>query len=415
MVETAGNRRVDAGQASPIIRGMDRLPRLLVLIGSGELAPRMTRVERAVVGRLAAARDGAGAHAERRRVRAAIVDTPYGFQSNADALSAEMVEHFGARLDMSVSIASYRRSDDDVLAHERAFERIREADFVFSGPGSPSYAVRHWSGSAIPQLFADRLASGGALVLASAAALAIGCRTLPVYEIYKAGEDPYWLPGLDVLSTIGINAAVMTHYDNTEGGSHDTRFCFMGKRRLATLEEQLPEQTAIVGVDEHTALVIDLDEERAIVHGRGGVTVRRRGRSVVFAAGQESGLDELRAVAPVLTKRPPESTLRPGLVSDAVEDGDVAGLVRSLLSEVAESASRSEIVQLGEIAERALRDRVAMVGPLVETLIELRQRARASGDWPTADAIRARMVELGIEVRDVGDGTTDAQLPVHAR
>jgi len=35
--------------------------------------------------------------------------------------------------------------------------------------------------------------------MASAAALTIGRVTIPVYEIYKAGEAPRWLPGLDLL------------------------------------------------------------------------------------------------------------------------------------------------------------------------------------------------------------------------
>lgn len=394
---------------------MDRLPRLLVLIGSGEMAARMTRVQRSVISRLAEHRDQAGSDRDRSSVRAAIIDTPYGFQSNADALSAGMVDYFGARLGMAVSVASLRRSDDDILARETAFARIREADFVFSGPGSPSYALRQWSGSAIPQLFADKLAHGGALVLASAAALAIGRLTLPVYEIYKAGQDPYWLPGLDVLATIGINAAVLPHYDNAEGGGHDTRFCFLGERRLAALEELMPDDTLILGVDEHTALLVDLDAERAIVHGRGAVTVRQHGRSVVFAAGEEVGLAELRTGAPGTSNMPAATPERRPLAHEDVGDGDVADLVRAVLAEVAELAPRSKIVQLGEIAERALGDRTRLVEPLIETLIELRHRARANGDWPTADAIRTRLLGLGIELHDAADGTTRAAWPIVTR
>lgn len=391
---------------------MDRLPRLLVLIGSGEMAPRMTRVQRSVIRRLAEHRGEPSSDRGRSSVRAAIIDTPYGFQSNADALSASMVDYFGARLGMAVSVASFRRSDDDILARETAFARIREADFVFSGPGSPSYALRQWSGSAIPQLFADKLAYSGALVLASAAALAIGRLTLPVYEIYKAGQDPYWLPGLDVLATIGINAAVLPHYDNAEGGGHDTRFCFLGERRLAALEELMPDDTLILGVDEHTALLVDLEAERATVHGRGAVTVRQHGRSVVFAAGEEVGLAELGAGAPGPSSRPPATPERHPLAPEDVGDGDVAALVRTLLAQVAELAPRSKIVQLGEIAERALADRTTLVEPLIDTLIELRHRARANGDWPTADAIRARLLGLGIELHDAADGTTRAAWPI---
>lgn len=390
---------------------MDELPRLLVLIGSGEMAPRMTRVQRDVVRRLSARRDRNAAG----RVRASIVDTPYGFQPNADALTAEIAEHFETRLGTSVSIASFRRSDDDVVSRETAFARIGDSELIFSGPGSPSYAVRQWSGSAIPQLFADKIATGGALVLASAAALAIGRLTLPVYEIYKAGEDAHWLPGLDVLATLGIDAVVITHYDNAEGGGHDTRFCFMGERRLAVLEEQLSDDTLILGVDEHTALVLDLDADRASVEGRGGVTLRQHGRSIVFASGQEFELAELRAGAPPPADALPTASGRLDPGNDAAGDGEVAVLVRSLLSQVAELEARSDIIRLGEIADRSLSDRPRVVQPLIDTLIDLRQRARANGDWTTADTIRARLLNLGIELRDTADGTTQAASPVEAR
>ena len=116
--------------------------------------------------------------------------------------------------------------------------------------------------------------------MASAAALTLGVVTIPVYEIYKVGEEPRWLPGLDLLGpATGLRAAVVPHYDNAEGGNHDTRFCYMGERRLRILEAQLPADTFILGVDSHTALVLDLDRGTATVSGLGGVTVRVDGRS----------------------------------------------------------------------------------------------------------------------------------------
>ena len=242
------------------------IPRLLVLIGSGETAAQMTRGHRLIATRLMGEGGNLG------DVRATVIDTPYGFQSNADALTLGLVDFFGERVGMTTTVASFRRSDDDQVSREAAFARIRDADFVFAGPGSPSYALRVWSGTRIAGLFADKLREGGALVLASAAALTVGRLTVPVYEIYKAGEDPHWLPGLDVLATIGINAAVIPHYDNGEGGDHDTRFCFLGEPRLLALEEQLPDDVFILGIDEHTALVVDLDADGAAVVGRGNVT-----------------------------------------------------------------------------------------------------------------------------------------------
>ena len=90
--------------------------------------------------------------------------------------------------------------------------------------------------------------------MGSAAALTLGSHTVPVYEVYKVGEDPRWVEGLDLLGQItGIRAAVVPHYDNAEGGTHDTRFCYLGEPRLAGLEAELPAEVGVLGVDEHTA------------------------------------------------------------------------------------------------------------------------------------------------------------------
>ena len=95
-------------------------------------------------------------------------------------------------------------------------------------------------------------------MIASAAAAATGFVAVPVYEIYKVGADPHWLEGLDLFGVLGLKVAVIPHYDNAEGGTHDTRFCYLGERRLAVLERELPADAAVLGVDEHTALILDL-------------------------------------------------------------------------------------------------------------------------------------------------------------
>ena len=341
----------------------------------------MTRGHRRIAERLA------GEGGRPRDVRATVIDTPYGFQSNADSLTAGLVDFFGTRVGMSTTVASFRRPDDEITA-AAAFARIREADFVFAGPGSPSYALRVWSGTALPELFAEKLREGGALVFASAAALTIGRLTVPVYEIYKAGEDPHWLPGLDVLSTIGIDAAVIPHYDNGEGPDHDTRFCFLGEARLSALEQQMPADAFILGIDEHTALILDLDAEAAVVGGRGAVTVRRNGESQVFAAGEQFPLDVLRNVVSRPISRTAAAAPTPTPTPDAAQ--------RLIAMEQ----------QLAALSTRAV-----LVEPLAEALLEMRRTARANGDFATADAIRDRLLTLGVEIADAADGTTDFRLP----
>ncbi len=345
----------------------------------------MGQVHREIVRRLAADRT-----AVRQTIRAAIIDTPYGFQPNADALSADQLDYFGRRLGMTASIASFRRSDDDVLAREAAFAHIRSADFVFSGPGSPTYALRQWSGTLVPRLMVDKLRNGGALVAASAAALTLGRLTVPVYEIYKSGADPSWADGLDVLSTIGLNVAVIPHWDNAEGGGHDTRYCWLGERRLRSLEEQMPPDTFILGVDEHTALLVDLNADRASVRGRGRVTARYRGKELTFAAGEEVTLDQLRQVADA----PAPGA---GLAAAPALVAPEAPLVEQLLAAQRDASTADA--------------RAALVEPLVEVLLGIRATARASGDYATADAIRDRLLGLGLELRDSAGSPTTFRLP----
>ena len=162
---------------------------------------------------------------------------------------------------------------------ETAIAKIRAADWVFAGPGSPTFALRQWEGTPIPDAIAAKLRDGGAVVFSSAAALTLGRKTIPVYEVYKSGAEPYWVDGLDLLTGIGLPVVVIPHYDNKEGGNHDTSKCYLGERRLALLEPELDDDVFILGVDEHTGVIIDLDAQTAEIVGKGGLTLRKDGVS----------------------------------------------------------------------------------------------------------------------------------------
>ncbi|MDP9389409.1 MAG: hypothetical protein M3Q48_16210, partial [Actinomycetota bacterium] len=265
---------------------MEATPRLLVIMGSGETSPTMVKTHRELLERLGPP-----------PVPAVVLDTPFAFQDNAGDIAARAVEYFRESVGHPIEVVRLRSTGGDPLEQETARHRLAEARYVFSGPGSPSYALREWRSSEMPRLLADKLQSGGCVTFASAAALTLGVVTVPVYEIYKAGEDPHWLEGLDVLGQVGISAAVVPHYDNAEGGTHDTRFCYLGERRLARLEAELPAGAFVLGVDEHTALVLDLGACTARVVGLGGVTVRRQGVSTEVPAGSTLPLDELVSLA----------------------------------------------------------------------------------------------------------------------
>ncbi len=271
------------------------------------------------------------------------------------------------------------------------------------------------------------------------------------------GADPSWLPGLDLLGpATGLRAAVVPHYDNAEGGNHDTRFCYMGERRLRILERELPPGTFILGVDSHTALVLDLDRRTATVSGLGGVTVRVDGRSTVFPSGSEVSIDTLAEVARRTGRGPGgryrlgarsgrgrspgpgrwagiagrgtaprrDGRARRGRSSRLSARGDGRSAVAALLDldsaiegriragedspdlDNASATFRALIVRLGEAASSGGTDPRATVDPFVETLLTLRARARDARDWETADLVRDRLIAAGVEVRDGAEGSS---------
>src|SRR5512134_3853640 len=200
-------------------------------MGSGETAPTMVTPHREVAARFASA------------PRAVLLDTPYGFQENAAEISQRAVEYFAHRVQLAMDVAGFPGplAGDPLERSEQpsagVLARVRAADLVFAGPGSPTYALATWRNTPLPGALADKLSQGGAVVVASAAAATVGRFSLPVYEIYKVGQPVHWLDGLDLLGPLGFApaCAVIPHFDNAEGGTHDTRFCYMGERRLQAL------------------------------------------------------------------------------------------------------------------------------------------------------------------------------------
>src|SRR2546421_4044660 len=246
-------------QASP--------PRLMALFGSGETSPAMTSVHQDLIARVS--------HPD---ASAIVIDTPFGFQENADELTARIIAYFREHVGSEIRVASLRHSGRaTALEIEQFMSSIDGADYVFAGPGSPTYALRHWRAPSVRGPLIEKLKRGGCVAFASAAAIGLGAYALPVYEIYKVGEDPSWAEGLDVLGAIGVRCAVVPHYNNREGGTHDTRFCWMGEPRLRLLESMLPDDVVILGIDEYTACIIDVDTQTVTIRGAGGVTLRHGG------------------------------------------------------------------------------------------------------------------------------------------
>ena len=424
---------------------------LIVVMGSGETAPSMVTVHQRALARVPKA------------VPAVLLDSPYGFQGNADDLTARTLGHFRDRVGRELVVATFRSAAAaaaDPLGHERSMALLREAGWAYAGPGSPSYTLRTWAGSPVPDLLAGVVERGGVLTFSSAAALTLGLATIPVYEIYKVGDEPRWLDGLDLLGRLaGLPAALIPHWDNAEGGTHDTRFCYLGEARLHHLEAELPDGTCVIGVDEHTALLIDLEAATASATGRGGVVVRVGGVEVLsLPAGSTLALDQVRAAAEgragaagrpevvpggdgdggpavaagvpaaaeevgrasvsedaaaasavfdaSLTAREADGAVAAVLALEAALDAWAADPTQSDERTRARAALRGMLTRLGQAAAEGLVDRRDIVAPFVEALLQLRLTARAEKRWAEADAIRDVLVAAGIEIRD-RPGATD--------
>lgn len=430
------------------------MARLLTIMGSGETAPTMVKVHRSVKERLGD--DATGV----------LLDTPYGFQMNADDLSVRAVNYFRDSVGMKIVPADFR-SLDDIAGTRGAVltARMASAPLLFSGPGSPSYALRQWAGTLVPGLLSEKLKLGGAVTFASAAALTLGLLTIPVYEIYKVGEAPRWLDGLDLLSGFGVPCVVIPHYDNAEGGTHDTRFCYLGEKRLSSLEADIPDGFFILGVDEHTAITFDLDASEASVMGRGHVTIRVDGRSLTIEAdtvvpiallldmaaqlaaggGSASGGGEdggEGSVAQSISETTDDvaqggavqvaggTPLLQGIRENeaafrtARAAGDPAGMVTAALSlndelwawvadpnqsdelDRGRAALRAMVVELGDLARDGARDPADVFGPFVDMLVTNRNLAREDKRFAEADLVRDQLESLGIEVHDTPGGST---------
>jgi cyanophycinase-like exopeptidase len=408
------------------------MARLLVIMGSGETSPTMSKVHRDLLSRLGPP-----------PVPAVMLDTPFGFQENADDISAKALTYFKESVQREIVVASFRSAEGvDALAYETMLARLREAAYVFAGPGSPSYALAQWSASQVPAVLAEKLRTGGCVTFASAAACTLGPYALPVYEIYKVGDRVRWLDGLNLTGVIGLPAVVVPHFNNAEGGNHDTRYCYMGERRLSALEAMLPPEVFILGVDEHTACILDLDAGTATVAGLGSVTVRRQGEMSAVTTGSTIAIADLVGVASgaVVVDAPPPEAAAAGVAGSlgsvevdvarcealfdaALRAGDAAGAVKTVLEldatlqdwsrdtlqsdqlDRGRAGLRAMVVRLGEAAETGLQDPRTLVAPFVEAMLDARRQARDDGRYADADGLRDRLLAAGVEVRDTAGGT----------
>jgi hypothetical protein len=336
-------------------------PGPIVLFGSGEAAPSARRAHAAALERLA------------QPIKASVLETPAGFEPNSPRVAARLADYLHHRFQLETCVVPARKRGTVESPDELAIvSPLLTSNYIMLGPGSPTYTVRQLTASLAWQIMLARHRMGAALVLASAAAIATSLYALPVYEIYKVGQDLHWQPGLDLLGPFGGRIVVVPHWNNREGGAElDTSHSYMGQRRFDELHGMLPSDVDVLGVDEHTAIYMDFEHGKVQVLGRGGMTWISGGRTLRCDAGSSVALETLG-----LTRQPSSTDGIPSEVWDIIHDAALAADATEVLRPSAE----------------------------IEALVAERNAARTRGDWARADELRKAIAAAGWSVRDTPDG-----------
>ncbi len=212
---------------------------------------------------------------------------------------------------------------------------------------------------------------GATLVFASAATISIGAHALPVYEIYKVGQDVHVVDGLNLFADFGLHVSFIPHWNNAEGGVDlDTSRCFMGMERFAEWCDLVPSDNETVGLDEHTGLIMDFESGLCEVSGVSSVSLVRECNPEMYASGSKFPLSEL---GEFRIPDPPEKNIPP---------------------HVWEMCMNTPPLEDDQPSEQ------------VVALVEQRLLARASKNWAESDKLRDEIAALGWTVQDSKDGYT---------
>lgn len=335
-------------------------PGPIALLGSGETSLAGGRIFESLAAQLPAP------------LQIAVLETPAGFELNSAQVAGRVADFLKTRL------ANYKPSINLIPARKKnsAFSPddpqilapLLTANLIYMGAGSPTYAVRQLQGSLAWELIRARQRQGAALVFASAATIAIGAWTLPVYEIYKVGQDVHSLPGLDLFKSFGVTLSCVPHWNNTDGGDDvDTSRCFIGMERFSEWCDSLPAENITLGLDEHTGLLLDFARREGRVSGVSSVSLLQGCEPKIFPAGSAFPLEMLGlAAAPAADLRP--ETWR--------------------LLQQAQSATENSNQPPAELL----------------ALAEQRLQARQAKDWGRADSLRQQIQAAGWQVKDTPDG-----------
>jgi Cysteinyl-tRNA synthetase len=307
-------------------------------------------------------------------LRIALMETPAGFELN----SAQVVGKVGDF--MKTRLQNYKPVVDVIHARKKnsayspddpeIVKPLLYANIIFMGPGSPTYAIRNLKDTLTWDVIRARHRLGATLIFASAATISIGAYALPVYEIYKVGQDVHMVDGLDLFSDFGLHVSFIPHWNNADGGVDlDTSRCFIGMDRFAEWCNLVPSDNETIGLDEHTGLIMDLDTGMCEVSGVSSVSLVRECNPEMYASGSKFPLSELgkfRIPEPI-EKDIPAHVWEMCLNAPPLDDDD-------------------------------------QPSEAVIALVEQRVLARANKNWAESDKLRDEIAALGWIVQDSRDG-----------
>jgi hypothetical protein len=341
----------------------------IAILGSGETSPNLVSVHRELL------EDGASSNCF-------MIDSPFGFQENADQLVEKIQDFYKTSLNIEINLATFRKSEElNSKSFFKTIQLLESASFIFAGPGSPSYASKLWSGNQIQSILLKHLSEGKNALFASAAATTLGENTLPVYEIYKVGKDPFWEKGLNILNAYELSCSIVPHFNNKEGGNHDTSYSYVGKNRMKKLLKQ--SYSNILGIDEHTALVISGKEGLFRVQGLGKLTVINKKGIHEF----DNGTTEDLSILQDLLKPDKKNTKNPKEISkNESQDTNYLKQIAKLEIEVEKNKLNNE-----------------RFSKIVEELISLRGKLREEKNYELSDTIRNILESCNLQIEDSGE------------
>jgi len=306
-------------------------------------------------------------------LRIALMETPAGFELNSSQVVGRVGDFMKTRLQNYkpiVDTIAARKKDSPYSPDDpEIIKPLLYANMIFMGPGSPTYAVRHLKDTLAWDVIRARHRLGATLVFASAATVSIGAHALPVYEIYKVGQDVHVVDGLNLFSDFGLHISFIPHWNNTDGGADlDTSRCFIGMDRFAEWCNLLPSENETIGLDEHTGIILDFETGLCEVSGVSSISLVRDCVHEMYASGAKFPLSELGEFR----------------IPDPIEKdipSDVWDMVMNA-PPLEEDGPSHEIIAL---AEQRLSE-------------------RAKKNWAESDKLRDQITELGWTVQDSKDG-----------